>query len=233
MGKRIKSMRKECRLSQSELGEAVGYSRFTVLEWEAGRLAPDSNTLSKIAGVLCTTTSYLLGETGTPQPIEKGENNAPSLHDNDMIRIRVFSAETAASFDDTTVFDDVVVDEGGTINFVFVNKKYFTTSSCSKLQDLYCISLWDSSMQGAQMAKGQIAIVGRTSQVKSGEVMFVYYNGHAFFRWVISKQGAVELRPANQDFRSEFITPGEEGDFAIKGVVLGVLNAPYAPQKAF
>lgn len=227
-------MRKKCRLSQSELGEAVGYSRFTVLEWEAGRLAPDSNTLSKIAGVLCTTTSYLLGETDSPQPIENGENNALSLHGNDIIRIRVFSAETAASFDDTTVFDDVVVDGEGTINFVYVNKKYFTTSSCNRLQDLYSISLWDDSMQGAQMAKGQIAIVERTSQVRSGEVMFVYYNGHTFFRWVISKQdGTVELRPANPNFRSEFITPGEEGVFAIKGVVLGVLNAPYAPQKAF
>lgn len=58
--------RKAMGLSQLELGEAVGYSRFTVIEWESGRLAPDSNTLGKIAAVLGTTTSYLLGESDFP-----------------------------------------------------------------------------------------------------------------------------------------------------------------------
>lgn len=233
-GARLKTARKNIRMTQDDLSAALNSARPTISAWENDVYLPGTENITALARVLGVTVAYLLGETGASQPIENGENEAFSLHDNNIIKLRIFPAETAASFDETTNLDDVVVKEEGLINYVFVDKRYLTTSSCDRLQDHYCITLWDNSMQGAQMAKGQIAIVKGTSQVESGEAMFVSYNGHAFFRWLITKQdGTVELRPANPDFRSEFITLGDGEGFAVKGVVVGVLNAPYAPQKAF
>lgn len=230
---RLRKARLNKGIGSVELGKMLNVGNSSVSRWEAGAREPSLDTISRIADILGVNVAYLVGEDDLLFN-KLGENEAFSLHDDNIIKIRVFPAETAASFDETTVFDDVEIEEEGTIKYVFVNKNYFTTSSCVNLQDLYSISLWDDSMQGAKMTKGQLAIIKRTSHVESGEVALVCYSGRVFFRWVIVKDdGGVELRPANADFRSEIIAHGNEGSFAVKGVVLGVLNAPYAPQKAF
>lgn len=75
LGQRIKDLRKQKHISQTELGKFVGVSQTTVTAWENGRAEPSSAFLSKLADLFNVTTDYLLGRP------EKGNNN---LTDEDL-----------------------------------------------------------------------------------------------------------------------------------------------------
>ena len=59
---RLKELRLKKRLTQTELGEKVGVKQNTFTNWENGKREPNFETLLKLASILNTTTSYLLGE---------------------------------------------------------------------------------------------------------------------------------------------------------------------------
>jgi len=58
---RIRSLRKNRRLTQSNLAEKVGVSPQVVSNWERNYTSPDLSDLTKIAHALQTTADYLLG----------------------------------------------------------------------------------------------------------------------------------------------------------------------------
>ena len=58
---RLKELRKECNLSQKELGEKIGYSKSAIGEWENGRKEPCIDTIIKLSQVLNVTVGYLVG----------------------------------------------------------------------------------------------------------------------------------------------------------------------------
>ena len=59
---RLKELRLKKGLTQTELGEKVGVKQNTYTNWENGKREPNFETLLKLASILNTTTSYLLGE---------------------------------------------------------------------------------------------------------------------------------------------------------------------------
>ena len=61
LGQKIRDLRKQKRLSQTELGKYIGLSQTTVNAWENGRAEPSSVYLSKLADYFNVTTDYLLG----------------------------------------------------------------------------------------------------------------------------------------------------------------------------
>ncbi|WP_283578632.1 helix-turn-helix domain-containing protein [Limosilactobacillus ingluviei] len=61
LGQKIRDLRKQKRLSQTELGKYIGVSQTTVTAWENGRAEPSSGYLSKLADYFNVTTDYLLG----------------------------------------------------------------------------------------------------------------------------------------------------------------------------
>ena len=58
----IKQLRKAKGLSQEELAAKLGVVRQTISKWEQGLSVPDSDILIKLADVLDTRVSVLLGE---------------------------------------------------------------------------------------------------------------------------------------------------------------------------
>lgn len=62
---RLKQKRKENKLSQDQLAERLGISRYTVIDWEKGKKCPDIDTLSRICEILKTSISYIVGEIDT------------------------------------------------------------------------------------------------------------------------------------------------------------------------
>ncbi len=61
IGKFISACRKEKGLTQSNLGEAVGYDQSRVAKWESGKLEPNAETLKKLAVFFGVTSDYLIG----------------------------------------------------------------------------------------------------------------------------------------------------------------------------
>lgn len=57
----IKSLRREKKISQSELADRVGVSLQTVFRWENGLRSPRAEDLEKLAKTLGTSVGYLMG----------------------------------------------------------------------------------------------------------------------------------------------------------------------------
>lgn len=66
----IKLMREKMRLSQEDVAEKIGVSRFTIINWESGKREPKLSELIKLANLFgCT-----IDEMANPQPTPAGES---------------------------------------------------------------------------------------------------------------------------------------------------------------
>jgi len=60
---RLKSLRKEIDLSQSQLAEILGSTQRNISYWELGTTEPDMRTLWRIADYFQVSVDYLIGRT--------------------------------------------------------------------------------------------------------------------------------------------------------------------------
>ena len=60
-GTTIRNLRKQHRLSQTELAKAVHVSQATVTAWETGKAEPSSSALNTLASYFNVSADYLLG----------------------------------------------------------------------------------------------------------------------------------------------------------------------------
>lgn len=75
-GKKIAVLRKELKLTQTELAKKIGTSVSVISRYERDEMTPSIETAKKLAGFLNTSVGYLLGET----------ENDNLLKDNKMIQ---------------------------------------------------------------------------------------------------------------------------------------------------
>jgi transcriptional regulator with XRE-family HTH domain len=61
LGTRVKTLRKEMKLTQQGLGDKVGLKKSSISEIENGRNSPSNEVLNKLAEVFGVTADYLLG----------------------------------------------------------------------------------------------------------------------------------------------------------------------------
>ncbi|MDE7087018.1 MAG: helix-turn-helix domain-containing protein [Clostridia bacterium] len=59
---RLKELRKENALSQSQLAQQVGVSQSMIVRWESGECEPTASNILKLSEVLNCSTDYLLGK---------------------------------------------------------------------------------------------------------------------------------------------------------------------------
>ncbi len=74
-GERLKQLRKERNLTQTELGNKINVTKVSISGYESGNRTPDTDTLHRIADFFEVSTDYLLGRTDnpvlTPQEIDE------------------------------------------------------------------------------------------------------------------------------------------------------------------
>lgn len=61
IGNRIRTLRKEKRMSQTELGKLVNVSQQTVTAWENNKAEPTSGAVTRLSEIFNVSTDYLLG----------------------------------------------------------------------------------------------------------------------------------------------------------------------------
>ena len=81
IGQRFRDLRKQKRMSQTELAKSAGVSQTTVTAWETGKAEPSSSAVSKLADIFNVTTDYLLGR---PDKQETKKDDV-ELSDDDVI----------------------------------------------------------------------------------------------------------------------------------------------------
>lgn len=68
LGQRLKQLRKNKNITQSELGKIINVGKSTISQYESGISNPDYETLKKLADFFNVSTDYLLGRTDNPTP---------------------------------------------------------------------------------------------------------------------------------------------------------------------
>lgn len=81
IGQRIRDLRKQKRMSQTELAKSAGVSQTTVTSWETGKAEPSSSAVARLADIFNVTTDYLLGR---PNKQETKKDDV-ELSDDDVI----------------------------------------------------------------------------------------------------------------------------------------------------
>ena len=85
---RLKQLRQKKGLTQKDIADLVHVNRVTYTNWEKGNREPNFKTLLKLASILNTTTSYLLGESNISfgRGSDKFEKlaNLPNFHLSEM-----------------------------------------------------------------------------------------------------------------------------------------------------
>lgn len=70
IGQRIRDLRKQKKMSQSELAKIIGVTQTTITAWETGKAEPSSSAVANLADYFGVTTDYLLG-----RPEEKKDDS--------------------------------------------------------------------------------------------------------------------------------------------------------------
>ena len=81
IGKKIRDLRKQKRMSQTELAKSAGVSQTTVTAWETGKAEPSSSAVAKLADIFNVTTDYLLGRPNK----QETKKDVVELSDDDVI----------------------------------------------------------------------------------------------------------------------------------------------------
>lgn len=63
---KLKEIRKDKKISQKQLSEAIGYSQSVICDWENGKSEPTATPLIKLADYFDVTIDYLLGREDEP-----------------------------------------------------------------------------------------------------------------------------------------------------------------------
>jgi len=75
-GERLRQLRKERKLTQSELGEKVNVTKVSISGYESGNRTPDTDTLQRLADYFEVSTDYLLGRTDIPTHSAEDQDEA-------------------------------------------------------------------------------------------------------------------------------------------------------------
>ncbi len=80
---RLKQLRENTGLSQSNFAKEIGVAQSTVGNWESGKREPDYNTTKIIADYFKVTVDYLLGRSNDPTP----PNSKSPVYDDEALEM--------------------------------------------------------------------------------------------------------------------------------------------------
>lgn len=109
IGQTIRDLRKQRKMSQTELAKILHVSQQTVTAWETGKAEPSSSAISNLADYFNVTTDYLLGRS------EKKDDNKVDYVALDKV------------LDNARSFDGEPMDEHDREILRGILKGYFTT----------------------------------------------------------------------------------------------------------
>lgn len=197
---RIKALRKEKKLKQTDLAAILNISQGTLSSWETGRYDIGNDDLKKLAAFFGVTTDYILGQTDISQlPGYLGP-----VVENKKIPI----------------IGSVKCGPDG-LAFEYID-------GCVSIDDSYngniiAFRCKGDSMKDMGIEEGDIAIVRQQDDVESGEVAVVIVNGdEGTLKRVRKFEGGIILLPANPNYKERIITGEELNTVKIVGKVLEV-----------
>lgn len=178
---RLKSLRIQRKMTQSELAKKLFISQPAYSKYEVGSASPNPETLSKIADALDVSVDYLVGN--DPQPKHNGYIRIPVLG-------RVAAGIPIDAIEETIDWEDISADASG-------DGEYFG------------LQIKGQSME-PKISDGDVVIVRRQPDVDSGDIAVVLVNGDdATVKRVKKGPQGVTLIPSNPAYEPMFYSNDE------------------------
>ena len=103
-GERLKRLRKEKKLTQTELGKIINVTKVSISGYESGDRTPDTDNLRRLSDFFGVSSDYLLGRTDNPNQIDYINSNEEDEKIMLIKRITRDFPEVDLMFDDMKSF---------------------------------------------------------------------------------------------------------------------------------
>lgn len=240
---RIKEERDRKGLSQTQLGELIGKSQWSVLRLEKGTREPKTDELQTLASVLGVSTDYLMGRTDDPAPAQDIKKEAHLHMQNEPQEAKVIINEHYGMGKTILlpVYDDLQSVCAG---------RGLETGECESLpieflpipswlipqpisdepgKAPFIVTVYGDSMTEAKLPNGIQVIVNPIAEINDGDVAIVSLNGERMIKWLYwDKDGGGEIRSSSTRYPVRYFTKEdlESGRFRIMGKVGKSLGDP-------
>ena len=214
IGERIKACREKKKMKRPEFARLIDVDPNTLYRYEIGSIGIKDAMKYKIAQALGVSVATLVNdlEDASREPLEPEPVVPPQLY------LPILDQEACAGngFNWDSVEAEVkewmpwpILESGGPTG---PRKPYF-------------VRVEGESMIGANIADGCLILVNPNLEVRSGDIAYVKWNDRCSVKGILFyKDGRVELRPANNNFKSIWIAKDEIEYLEILGKVVRWLN---------
>lgn len=191
LSKKLRQLRKEHKMTQTELAEKFGVSQQALAKWEAGRALPETETISRIAGFFSVTTDYLLGLSDSFAPLGTAS------------KVKIIGT-VKAGFNALAIEEDL----GSALAEVEDAEEY-----------RYFIVKGDS--MDPYIREGDLALVRLQQNLQNGDLgVVIYGDGEATLKKYYYSKGQVRLVPFNDSYETVTICGSELERLIIFGKVI-------------
>jgi len=215
IGERIKACREERGMKRPELAGLIDVDPNTLYRYENGSIGIRDDMKRKIARVLGVSVAYLMNEGGvlsSALTLEPEPTVPPQLY------LPILDQEACAGNGFNWNDVETVVKE-------WMPWPVLETGGPSGPHKPYFVRVEGDSMIGANIDDGCLILVNPNIEVRNGDIAYVRWNDRCSVKGVIFyKDGRVELRPANNNFRSTWIAKEDIEYLEILGKVVRWLN---------
>lgn len=204
---RLKELRAERGLNQTELARELGTTQSNISGWETGKWEADNTALQQIADFFGVTVDYLLG---------RSDSRTAPLPSDGVIEYPVIGSVRAG------MGGNVVSEETGDTRLVAASAVH------GRADDYFVLRVRGDNMY-PEVLDGDCVLVRKTPSVESGSMAVVLYDGDcATVKWVRYVEGEdwVDLVPNNPTFPPARISGADLENCKILGEVVDIMRTP-------
>lgn len=196
---RIKELRKNARLSQSELAQKLGVVQSTLSTWENGQFEPDSKALIALSELFNVSTDYLLGkEKKTPDFSE-----VPDIISFDGFKQIPILGTIACG-------EPILAEE---------NHDGYTNVELNIHADFALRCKGDS--MAPKFLDGDIVLIRQQPVVENGQIAAVLIDNEATLKRVYVNKSDILLSPENLNYQPMVYTGEQMNQIRILGLAIG------------
>lgn len=216
-GQRLKTLRKEKKMSQEKLGSLLNISKVAVSNWENGKSFPTLDNLNELAKVLEVDTDYFT---------EHGEIIRIYSHLNKSNQHKVvnYSSELLEQqiSDDNNIVDlySYKTYEGlsaGTGYSYFNDGDYTLTYSTENISHDFASWVVGDSME-PELPNGDVVLIKQSTNLDDGDIYAVEFNEQTYVKKVYRHKTYLRLVSINENY-DDIFAPYEENPRIIGKIV--------------
>lgn len=179
----FKRLRKEKKMLQKDVADAIGVSNSIISDWEKGVKMPRGGAIQKIADLFEIPQNELFIESGTQYSALK-----------EMMMLPIVGSISCGTGE--LAYDDIQ-------GYEPTPKEWITSG------DHFYLRAKGDSMNGARIYEGDLLLIRKQSEVENGEIAVVLINDEAVLKRIYRNGSQLVLQSENPNYPPIFVPPAE------------------------